>query len=536
MGHPQNFKNLFTVLPLALLLAACQATDNESPEAETVLTSPAQTAAVTRTPRPIAQPRHRPDRPDAEQDAESAESHGNLWDRIADGLALYQQYDHPSIEAELRWYIENASFFNDVSERAAPFLYWIVEEIERRNLPMELALLPIVESGFDATAYSSQRAAGLWQFMSSTASNFGLQRDWWYDGRLDPLQSTVAALDYLQALYDQFDQDWLLAMAAYNVGEGNMKRALARAGNKAADDPFWQLRLPGETRSHIPRILAIAKIFADPGAYGIELPAISNEPYLVVVDPGFQLDLNHAAKAAGLDPAELRALNPGYRQWATHPEGPHRLLIPASQAQLFNEQVSALPPAQRMVWDEYQIQPGDSLSTIATKFGLTVDVLRQANGLQGSRIIAGRSLLIPLHDISDPASVQPAVAAEVPLSSPAPASYRVRPGDSLWQIARRFDLHSTDIAQWNGFEVNSVLRPGQVLILQPNEIIASTGGEESALQRVTHRVRSGESLAVIARRYRVSVNDLLNWNDVDPEAMIHPGQEFVVYVPSRDVN
>jgi membrane-bound lytic murein transglycosylase D len=521
------------IVGLTLLLAACQTTDTGQNTTAQQETEGSSAAYSVKRPAAIAQPRQ----PVKDDDTAAPEVvYATVWERIAAGLTLYQAYDHESIDSEVRWYAENPQFFQQVASRAAPFLFSIVEEVERRELPMELALLPVVESGFNATAYSSQRAAGLWQFMGSTASNFGLQRDWWYDGRLDPLQSTVAALDYLQALHAQFDNDWLLAVAAYNAGEGNMRRALSRLKSAKPEPLFWQLRLPGETRSHVPRLLAVARIFANPQAYGIELPPVGNEPYLAVVDPGFQLDLASAATAAGLELNELRALNPGYRQWATHPEGPHTLVVPASRLLQFNQQVASLPPAQRMVWDNYQIQPGDTLSTIASRFGLTADVLMQANGLQSSRIIAGRSLLIPQHDISDPSSIQAVVSANQPLTTPAPATYRVRAGDNLWRIARRHDLRSVDIAAWNGIKVDAVLRPGQVLILQPNEIIASTEFEDGGQQRLVYRIKAGDTLGLIARRHQVSIEDLVNWNGVSLDGLIHPGQEVVIYVPSRDVN
>ncbi|MEX2131703.1 MAG: transglycosylase SLT domain-containing protein [Pseudohongiellaceae bacterium] len=316
----------------------------------------------------------------------------DLWDRIVAGFRLDDHYSHPDVQRELNSYIKNQAYFDRIAHRATPFLYWMVEEVERRQLPTELVLLPIIESAFDPRAVSNQRAVGLWQIVAPTARMLGLQQDWWYDGRRDPIASTTAALDYLETLYDQFDQDWLLALAAYNAGEGNMRQALKHRDEETS---FWDLRLPDETQTHVPRLLALADILAHAEHHEIELPEIPNAVYFRVVDPGFQIDLSIAAETADLELAVLRDLNPGYLQWATHPDTQHRILVPIQIASRFETELVSIPQEQRLIWDQYLIQPGDTLSSIARKLDTRVDVLQRVNGLSSTRIIAGRSLLIP---------------------------------------------------------------------------------------------------------------------------------------------
>ncbi|MBL4821666.1 MAG: LysM peptidoglycan-binding domain-containing protein, partial [Gammaproteobacteria bacterium] len=450
----------------------------------------------------------------------------NLWDRIGAGLSLYEEFSHPSIDNEMRWYVDNQKYFDRIAGRAAPFLFWIVEEIESRDLPLELALVPIVESAYNPRAYSKEHAAGLWQFMGPTARSYGLKKDWWYDGRRDPLASTNAALDYLEMLHTQFDGDWLLALAAYNAGEGTIRRAVRRntRANKPTD--FWELPLPRETKGHVPRILAIAKLIANAPSYGIELPEIANEAYLDIVELNFQVDLDRAAYAASLEPEVLRALNPGYLQWATHPDTPQWLVVPKSTADAFRQAVADIPAAQRVTWDRYEIRSGDTLGGIARAFNTKINILRQVNNLAGSRIIAGRSIIIPrssnLQQLALPVT---AFQGNSINQDQAPTSYRVRHGDNLWSIARRYGLRSSEIAHGNNISLDSLLHPGQILTLNPPEYIAALDTNKiGSPLKISYRVEKGDSLAKIAGKLGVSVDSIVGWNGLNRQALIFPGQ------------
>ena len=414
----------------------------------------------------------------AEQTANHGElvSYNNLWDRLRAGLVLQEAYTHPEVSKQLPRFRNQQAYFDTVVARAEPFLFYIVDEAERRKVPLEIALLPFVESAFDPNAYSQQRAVGLWQFMASTARGFELRQDWWVDDRRDPLESSRAALDYLESLHNEFDGDWLLALAAYNTGAGNVRRAQRRndnsgAGSSLASSEFWQLGLTGETRAHVPRILALAQVIANPSQFEIALPTLANDPQLKKIDLARQIDLSRAADLSGLELAELQRLNPRYRQWATPPDGKQWLYLPPAAASRFEKQIAATAPETLVTFDRYAIRSGDTLGAIARRLGTRVDVLQRVNGLKGTRIVAGRSLLIPRGDGVLSAANLPQIEDREARS--APEIYTVRRGDNLWSIARRYQLRSADIRRLNALEEDPLLKPGQKLRLLPTEAVAS---------------------------------------------------------------
>jgi len=460
------------------------------------------------------------------------DSYANLWLRLSDGLELQARYRHDSIDRELDWYLDHPRYLQRITTRAAPFLYAIVEEVQKRNLPLELALLPVVESAFDPKAYSTEHAAGLWQFIPATARSYGLAANWWYDGRRDPISSTHAALDYLESLHAKFEGNWLLAIAAYNAGEGNVRQALKIAGQSANDADFWTLRLPAETRGHVPKLLAISRLIANAHEYDFELPVLPNRPYLERVELDFQLDLAKAAQLAGVDEQLFRTLNAGYLQWATHPDHPQSLLFPTENVQRFRDTVIGIPDNQRVVWDHYQIQSGDTLGAIARRFNTRVDVLQTVNALETTRIIAGDSLIIPRSGGNLTPEGLTSVASPR-LLIPAPTSYRVKSGDSLWRIARRFDLKSQDIADWNTITLDSVLQPGQLLTLNSSSYVLANDEEQRIL---SYSVIRGDSLDRIARKFNVTLEDLVLWNNLDPSGLIFPGQKLLVHIPDIGLN
>jgi len=465
----------------------------------------------------------------------------NVWERIQTGLAFTADHDNEKILKELAWYSGNQEYLLQINERATPFLYEIVEEIERRHLPMELALLPIVESAFNPTAASAQNAVGLWQFMSTTGDSMGLKQDWWYDGRLDPLASTLAALDYLETLYNRFDNDWLLALAAYNAGQGNVQRAIETNKRKSLPIDFWSLPLPVETQAHIPRLLGLARLIADPTANGFDLPMIKNEPAIMKFNIGRQVDLAMAAQLAGLEAETVYNLNPGFKQWATHPDGPHELLIPISHAENFTLALAKLPTTEVVTWDRYQVKSGDTLGAIAQRYRTQVSVLQQVNGIKDSRIIAGESLLIPrsynatasLSMPNAPVYLGGVTSAPEPIAS---RTYQVRRGDSLWNIANRYNLEIETLLALNSISADSVLQPGQVLKLQSDSGLKGSEQQGIRLQLVQHQVRRGDTLSQIARRYNVKLADLTFWNDIEETSVLRLGQQLLIHLPQSDAS
>lgn len=263
------------------------------------------------------------------------DSSGPLWDRLRKNFGFSGQKDHQNVKKFIHQYSANENRLAKITSSGAPYLYYIMEQIEKRNLPGELALVPIVESAFKPEATSHKGAAGLWQFIPGTGRQYGLKQDQWYDGRRDLTASTKAALDYLSFLYKEFDNNWMLALAAYNAGEGTIRKAIKRNIKAGKSTSFWSLKIPKETQRYVPQILALAEIVKNPKKHDVALPHIANKPYLTAVDPGKSIDFNRVAKMAGMNVKEVKKLNPGYRKQTTHPKGPRQLLLPVNNAKKF---------------------------------------------------------------------------------------------------------------------------------------------------------------------------------------------------------
>jgi len=321
----------------------------------------------------------------------------DIWERLRTGFNFPQQ-TAPSVQAHIDTFHNHPRHIEQILKRGEPYLFYILNRVEERGLPAELALLPVIESAFDPFASSPAGAAGIWQFMPATAKHVGLRQDWWVDGRRDIVAATDAALDYLSELQQRFDGDWLLALAAYNAGSARVNRAIRRNRSQGKPVDFWNLPLPDETRGYVPKLIALRAIIANPEAHNISLPALANSHYFSVVDTGGQLDLQVAARLTGTSMDELQRLNPGLTRSITPPASPHKLLIPRASEQRFREQLAQLSPDQRIQSIKYRIRQGDTLSTIAQHSRTTVARLRQINHLENTRIIAGKLLIVPISE------------------------------------------------------------------------------------------------------------------------------------------
>ncbi len=382
----------------------------------------------------------------------------DLWQRMSRQMTLLDP-DNPEVAKARRHYLKQHNYMQVVAGRGSLFLHYIVEEVERRGMPLEIALLPMVESSFDPFARSSQDAAGLWQIMPSTGRYLGLQQDWWFDGRRDLRQSTRAALDYLEELHQQFDGDWLLALAAYNSGKGRVRRAQRENTRRGRSTDYWSLKLPRETRRYVPRLLAVAELVANADDYDITLPAVANEPVFDVVPTGGQIEIRRAADLGSVPLLDLRMLNAGQRRWATSPDQRQELLVPLQAAERMERQLASLAPEDRVQWQYYRIRRGDSLIKIAKQFNTEVALLRQANGIRGSMIRAGDQLMIPSGaDWADSLAL-------ADTGERRRRGYRVQRGDSLYRIAGRFNVSIDEIVSWNSLDPEKYLQPGQQLTL-----------------------------------------------------------------------
>jgi membrane-bound lytic murein transglycosylase D len=465
----------------------------------------------------------------------NGEDYDDLFDRLRAGFAL-DEVQEPAIDQQLAWFEHNPDYLERVFQRGQRYLYHVVTEVEARGMPLEFALLPVVESAYEPFAYSVSRAAGMWQFIPDTGRRFGLKQDWWYDGRRDVIESTRASLDYLQALHDQFDGDWLLAIAAYNVGENSVQRELDYNRTHGKPTDFWHLKLPAETRAYVPKLLALKRLMAEPERYGLEFAVIPNEPYFAVIDTAAQIDLKIAAQLANTSYDELVALNPGYNRWATDPDGPHRMLVPIDNADGFEAALQTLSPDDRVPFAVHEVTRRETLATIAKQYGVSVTVIAKINDLKGGKVSAGESLKIP--EISGQLPDKVLLAAsrvDRPQSDRGRRQrqlvYRVRSGETLSSIARRQGIPVSTLAQLNNLGASDALVKGQRLVIRASSRRYRDEGVASG-RRVLYTVRRGDTVYSISRQYQVSVSKLKSWNGLNQHHQIRAGQRLVMYVDS----
>jgi membrane-bound lytic murein transglycosylase D len=519
---------------LALLIAACASQKSAPPVREPVVIPP----SVAQVPEKLENP------PEAtapqvampkEWDHHNGADYDDLFDRMRAGFA-FDEVQEPAIDTQLNWFRNNPDYLDRTFQRAQRYMYHIVTEVEARGMPLEFALLPVVESAYEPFAYSPSRAAGLWQFIPDTGRRYGLKQNWWYDGRRDVIEATRAALDYLQELHDQFDGDWLLAIAAYNVGENTVQRELNfnKANHKPAD--FWHLRLPSETRAYVPKLLAMKRLMAEPERYGLEFAPIPNEPYFAVIDTDSQMDLKIAAQLAGTSYDDLVALNPAFNRWATDPDGPHQLLVPIDNADAFEAALKTLAPDERIRYASREVTRKDTLASLAKEYGSSTAVILHLNDLKsGAKLTPGMTLKIPEITGSLPDKVllaaQRVDRPETDLGGRRGRQivYRVRAGETLSSIARRHGMPVSTLARLNNMNTGDSLIKGQRLVIKASARRFREEGSASG-KRVTYTVRAGDTVYSISKQFQVSVPKLKSWNGLNKNHQIRAGQRLVMYV------
>ena len=415
----------------------------------------------------------------------------DAWERIRRGFAI-PNLNTPLVDKWTAYYARHPESMNRMANSAGKYLYYIVEEINRKGLPTELALLPFVESAYNPIAYSHANASGLWQFIPSTGTQFKLKQDWWHDQRRDPIASTNAALDYLEYLFE-FQGDWYLALASYNWGEGAVQRAVKQNAAAGKGTDYLSLNMPAETRNYLPKLQAIKNIVADPKKYGVVLPDVNNSPYFVAIKKTVNIDYALAAKFAEMPLEDFQALNPSFNQPIISAKEDHSIILPRDRVAIYNQNFAQYR-GDLTSWKTYEAKDGESISAIASKFGVPEGRLRQANRLPTNvRVTSATTLIIPGPSgegirlnpadktslaqagtggtastrTTTPPARTPVVSATRTTTPSAPTSsvvrlHTVRTGDTLSSIAQQYSTTAASIRSLNNLK-SDTLRAGAKL-------------------------------------------------------------------------
>jgi membrane-bound lytic murein transglycosylase D len=402
----------------------------------------------------------------------------DLWYRIRVGFAL-EALDSPLVAEHEQWYASRPEYIKRFVDRGSRYLHYIVEQVEKRGMPMEIALLPVVESAFDPKAYSRSKASGLWQFIPSTGKNYGLSQDWWKDNRRDVVAATDAALNYLERLHGMFGS-WELALAAYNCGEGCVSRAIAANQKRGLPTDYSSLNLPPETRNYVPKLFAVKNIVLSPTSYGIELESVPDQPYFIEVKAPAKIDVKVAANLAGISEDDFVALNPANNKPVAASTG--TFILPVDRAESFKANLEAYDKPL-VSWTTYPAKRGESLDSIAKRYGLAGSQLKSANADlkldKKSRLRVAASVMVPMKPgaaaapvrVAQVSTVAPAAhvrAAQVQAAPARPSAlklYTVRAGDTLYGIAQRYRTAVDALMNLNGLTSASILQPGLKLRL-----------------------------------------------------------------------
>jgi membrane-bound lytic murein transglycosylase D len=413
--------------------------------------------------------------------------YGDLWQRIREGFVL-TDLDGAQVKQAEDWYSARPDYVARMVDRSRRYLYYIVNEVEKRGMPLEIALLPMIESAYNPMAYSRSRASGIWQFIPSTGQFYGLKQNWWLDQRRDVVAATDGALDYLQRLYAEFG-DWYLALAAYNWGEGSVRRAILSNAKRGMPTDYLSLKMPAETRDYVPKLQAVKNIVRDPGAYHLSLGDIPDAPYFTAVKTNRKMDVKVAADLAELTLDEFLSLNPQHNRPVIAGADETTILLPYDKAELFAAKLE-LSNQPMVTWQAYKLKNGETLAQVAARFGLPVETLRTINGIgPRSKVPVGHALLVPSQAPSDAtaASLQHTVFTTV--SSGRTFYYRVRKGDSLPSIAARYEVTTADLRRWNA-GIGAKVVPGQRLRVVSDKGPAASGKSKNAKGRT---IRTGAS-------------------------------------------
>ncbi len=557
-----------TSIGLLAILSGCATTgttDRNSPQSQTTTLQSLRLADVDQrsTGGPVPDDENGlarieiPNDPQVSQAIDLTSDTDDLFQRIRNGFSM-PDISNDLVLSHQQWYLNRPDYLRRMVERSGRYMHHIVEEIEKRGMPMELALLPMVESAYNPMALSSSKASGLWQFIPATGKHFNLDQDWWKDERRDIVASTAAALDYLQLIYEMHG-DWQLALASYNWGEGAVGRAISKNKAQGLPTDYESLSMPSETRNYVPKLQALKNIFSSPAIMAqLDLPTIPNQPYFATVTNAANIDVKVAAQLADMPVQEFVALNPAHNRPVIKSDTP--LVIPADKLDTFMSNLEAHEQSNKplSLWQAYTMRRGDRLDKIAARFGMTTMNLKAINGIRGrAKMPPGFTLLVTRQQ-DDATEEEVAVLAEQQTpdagaaqaakdepaaSEPAARYYTVRKGETLAGIAAKNDLSLNELKRINGLKSNTV-RSGRKLALssspkksassaqerQPVKTLATSEikSKTKKAEAVTrYKVRRGDTLYSIARQFKVETSDLMRWNSVSAKTLM-PGKTLTI--------
>jgi membrane-bound lytic murein transglycosylase D len=419
---------------------------------------------------------------------EADQKEHDLWSRIRSGFAMHE-LDTPLVARQEKWYVNHPEYFARMIDRSRRYLFYITEEVERRGMPSEIALLPMIESAFNPDAFSRSRASGIWQFMPSTGKKFGMQQNWWYDGRRDVINATNGALDYLQNLHDMFG-DWDLALAAYNCGEGGVQRAQAHNRKRGLPTNYTSLKLLKETRNYVPKLLAIKHIIANPAKFSLGLQDIPNEPYFVAIATPKHIDVKLAAKLADISEEEFAALNPAHNRPVILQDSNDIILLPIEKMETFQTNLESYDKPL-VSWQSYQPKKGERLDKLAPRFGLSLENLKSVNGLTArGNISSGQTLLVPLNGVESESEFEAFNMHLSPTDRRAGGTkHIVRRGETLGGLARRYHVSIAKLKEWNG--PLKTIRIGQTIVIAHAGLSQPYGHRSKSRDRSRKVAQSG---------------------------------------------
>ncbi|MFQ6274227.1 lytic transglycosylase [Coxiella burnetii] len=444
----------------------------------------------------------------------------NLWAVISHRFSFDGKYSNNYyVREKIRWFQHQQYYLTQLTQNAQPYIYYVLQQTEKRGMPAEIALLPMIESNYNPFLYSKRGATGLWQIMPGTATGFGLLINWWYDGRRDVVASTNAALNYLQYLHDYF-HNWLLAIAAYDAGEGTISAAIRYNRRHGRPTDFWSLPLPYETREYVPKLLALADIIKNHTRYGLHLTPVENRPFFTTVALTAQMNLEKLVKLSDSTSKLIRNLNPGFRRSSTMPNHTYNFLVPINKADQLQKNLAELetqthPLTGKRIY--HRVHAGDSLSILASRYHTSVTEIRQMNKLKSNVIQIGENLLIPEAQATPYTPVHNARISEDNIPGPKRIVHVVKAHETIAQIAHLYHVTSRQIYFWNNINKPKTLAAGDKLIIWKSLHLATK----------YHRVKRGESLSTIAHFYGTTVSKLRHLNHLSGDN-IRIGQQLMV--------